>query len=80
MSSTPKVFGAGLIALDVVIGATPEAPVRSYAGGTCGNVLAILAFLGWEAYPIARLNADVASERVRSDLSRWGVHLNHATC
>lgn len=80
VSFTPKVFGAGLIALDVVISADPKAPIRSYAGGTCGNVLAILAFLGWEAYPIARLNADSASERVRSDLARWGVHLKHASC
>jgi fructokinase len=80
VSFTPKVFGAGLIALDVVISADPKAPIRSYAGGTCGNVLAILAFLGWEAYPIARLNADSASKRVRSDLARWGVHLKHASC
>ena len=75
-----KVFGIGLLALDVVIGADPNAPLRSWAGGTCGNVLAILAYLGWDAYPVARLNGDVASERVRADLSRWGVHLNWTAC
>ena len=37
----PKVVGTGLIALDVVIGPDPETPVRSWAGGTCGNVLSI---------------------------------------
>ena len=76
----PKVLGAGLIALDLVIGPDPNAPVRSWAGGTCGNVLSILAYLGWDAYPIARMNGDPASERVRSDMARWGVKLNWASC
>ena len=72
----PKVFGTGLIALDLVIGPKPETPVRSWAGGTCGNVLSILAYLGWDAYPVARMNSDVASDRVRADMKRWGVHLD----
>ena len=76
----PKVVGTGLIALDVVIGSGPETPVRSWAGGTCGNVLSILAYLGWDAYPVARMNGDVASERVRADMARWGVHLDWTTC
>lgn len=25
-------------------------------GGTCGNVMMILAHMGWESYPIARLD------------------------
>ncbi|WP_342110488.1 PfkB family carbohydrate kinase [Methylobacterium sp. SI9] len=78
--TNPKVFGAGLIALDLVIGPDPGEPVRSWAGGTCGNVLSILAFLGWDAYPIARMNGDPASDRVRSDMARWGVHLDWANC
>lgn len=78
--AAPKVFGAGLIALDLVMSANARAPVRSYAGGTCGNVLAILSFHGWEAYPIARLGEDAASQRVRSDLAQWGVRLEHAAC
>ena len=76
----PKVFGTGLIALDLVIGPDPETPVHSWAGGTCGNVLSILAYLGWDAYPIARMNGDVASERVCADMKRWGVHLDWAAC
>ncbi len=76
----PKVFGAGLIALDLVIGLDREGPIRYWAGGTCGNVLSILAYLGWDAYPVARMNADLASELVRSDLARWGVHLDWTTC
>ncbi|MBY0335741.1 MAG: hypothetical protein K2X11_03965 [Acetobacteraceae bacterium] len=77
---TPRIFGTGLIALDLVMSRDPAAPVRSWAGGTCGNVLSILAFLGWDAYPIARMNGDPASDRVRSDMARWGVHLDWANC
>lgn len=76
----PKVFGTGLIALDLVLGLDPSAPVRSWAGGTCGNVLSILAYLGWEAFPIARMNGDPASDRVRADLAEWGVRLDFASC
>src|SRR4051812_28444579 len=76
----PKVFGAGLIALDLVISMNPVSPVRSWTGGTCGNVLSILAYLGWDAYPIARLNGDPASERVRADMARWGVRLDFSNC
>ena len=79
-ATQPKIFGTGLIALDLVIGPDPETPVRSWTGGTCGNVLSILAWLGWDAYPIARMNGDVASERVRVDMARWGVHLDWTTC
>ena len=76
----PKVFGSGLIALDVVVGLDSSGPIQSYAGGTCGNVLTILAYLGWDAYPIARLNEDSASKRVRADMSRWGVKLDFSSC
>lgn len=76
----PKVFGAGLIALDLVMGIDPQSPVQSWAGGTCANVLSILAFLGWDAFPITRMNGDPASERVKADMVRWGVRLDFASC
>ena len=76
----PKVFGTGLIALDLVLGLDPASPIGSWAGGTCGNVLSILSYLGWETFPIARMNGDPASERVRVDLARWGVRLDFASC
>ncbi len=76
----PRAFGTGLIALDLVMSANPNLPVQAWAGGTCGNVLSILAYLGWESYPIARMNGDPASERVRADMSRWGVKLDFAGC
>lgn len=76
----PRAFGTGLIALDLVMSANPNLPVQAWAGGTCANVLSILAYLGWESYPIARMNGDPASERVRADMSRWGVKLDFAGC
>lgn len=79
-SRRQQVFGTGLIALDLVISANPDIPVRSWAGGTCGNVLSILSYLGWDAYPIARLNGDPASKRIRADMKRWGVHLDFVGC
>ncbi|QHC61136.1 PfkB family carbohydrate kinase [Rathayibacter sp. VKM Ac-2760] len=76
-TTTPKVLGTGLLALDLVISAQPDRPIQSFAGGTCGNVLSILAYLGWDAYPIARLNHDTAATRLAIDLARWGVHLDY---
>ena len=74
------IYGTGLIALDIVVGPDPDKPVRCWAGGTCGNVLSILAYFGWDAYPVARMNSDVASKRVRADMASWGVHLDWTTC
>lgn len=74
--TSPKVVGTGLVALDLVISADPQRPIQSWAGGTCGNVLSILAYMGWDAFPIARLNHDAAAARIAADLERWGVHLD----
>lgn len=76
----PKVFGAGQIALDLFISPDSEMPVRCWVGGTCGNVLFILSYLGWDAYPITRMNGDAASKHVRADMERWGVHLDWTDC
>jgi len=76
----PSVYGIGLIALDLVLSGNSTIPVHSCTGGTCGNVLSILAYLGWDAYPVGRLDNDAASQRVRADLRRWGVHLDLAAC
>jgi len=67
-----RLVAAGFCALDIVFGLDDPAP-KFYAGGTCGNVVAGLAFLGWDTVPVARLGHDVAGEFVRQDLERWGV-------
>lgn len=73
----PSVTGTGLIALDVVVGLEHTSP-RFFAGGTCGNVLTVLAYLGWESLPVARLG-DEPSSRVLEDLQRFGVNPRYAT-
>jgi len=76
MPPSPRIVGIGLVALDLVWSAEqPE--VEFFAGGTCGNVLAILAYLGWKATPISRIGADIAGDLVRDDLSRWGTDIKH---
>ena len=71
-------FGTGLIALDVIVNAEGVGDPALAAGGTCGNVLAALSFLGWASYPVARLNGDAASRLLQEDLARWGVVLDFA--
>lgn len=75
----PTVIGTGLVALDVVIADDVTADPILCAGGTCGNVLTALAYLGWASYPIARLRSDSASKRVIEDLKSWGVKLDFVT-
>ncbi|HEY7422867.1 MAG TPA: carbohydrate kinase family protein [Gemmataceae bacterium] len=69
----PVAVGTGLVALDLVLSEVSGAPPRHWAGGTCGNVLAALAYLGWRAVPIARLQPGVAAKRICEDLTSWGV-------
>lgn len=65
----PVCVGAGFIALDIV-----ESSVHPFAaaGGSCGNVMAILAWLGWDAKPVARIGADWAGELLTTDMDRAG--------
>lgn len=75
----PVVIGTGLVALDVVIPSGLTTSPQLCAGGTCGNVLTALAFLGWKSYPIARLSQDGASKHVADDLRQWNVNLDFVT-
>lgn len=76
----PRAYGAGLVALDLLISANPASPIQAWAGGTCGNVLSILSYLGWDTYPIARLGDDATSQRIENDLSQWGVKSDFLRC
>lgn len=67
------VVGMGLVALDVVVDERSDERLGAWAGGSCGNVLAILSWLGWEAAPVARLADDLNGVAVRADLERVGV-------
>ena len=64
--------GSGLIALDVIYKENSEQP-KFLAGGSCGNVLTILSYMGWNSYPIARLGNDVEGKRIIEDMKKWKV-------
>ena len=73
----PIAFGTGLLGLDVVYSGDSEEPIGKWAGGTCGNVLVILSFLGWSTYPVARLADNASASLLCGDLASWGVHLEY---
>lgn len=68
------IVGAGLISLDVLIWEGNRIPVSFYVGGTCGNVMMILSNMGWDAYPIARLDGTKDGVRVLEDMKKHHVH------
>jgi sugar/nucleoside kinase (ribokinase family) len=70
----PRIVGIGLVALDVVTAVDVE--TTYYAGGTCANVLTVLAYLGWRSLPVARLAHDSAATIVAGDLLKWKVNLS----
>ena len=68
------IVGAGLISLDVLIRDGQRVPISYYVGGTCGNVMMILSHMGWDAYPIARLDGTKDGVRVLEDMKKHRVH------
>ena len=73
VAGQPTVVGMGLVALDVVIAEPSDREARFFCGGTCGNVLTILSYLGWAASAVARLRRGTTADRVIGDLERFGV-------
>ena len=68
-------MGSGFVALDLVyIGHGRTEPDFTFAGGSCGNVLAILAFLGWDSIPVIRLKDDSEARQLIADLEKWQVN------
>jgi fructokinase len=61
--------GSGLIALDVILDET-SSPITSAVGGSAGNVLAALAYLGWNSIPVCELGKDEAAEKVRDEFQK----------
>ena len=72
--------GTGLVALDAVVNGDPKNPSKLFAGGSCGNVLAILAYLGWNTFPVSRLAKNKASVHLVKDLGAFGVNTTHLSC
>ena len=66
-------LGTGFVALDIVRSINGRSTEQRYAGGSCGNVLTILAYLGWRTAPIARIGDDQPGMELVKDLKRWSV-------
>lgn len=71
--SAPSVLAAGYAPLDIV---SYRDRMWHAAGGTAGNVAAILGFLGWESSLVAELGDDAAGARVRRDLKKANVSVD----
>lgn len=71
-SKTPSIMGSGFIALDIVYG---HDGLFAATGGSCGNVIIALAWLGWNSVPVARLGCDESGDFLISDLKKAGVSL-----
>ena len=69
-TDNPVCLGMGFVAADIVEGSAEEFVA---AGGSCGNVMAILAWFGWKSVPVARMGMDWAAGIVRKDFENGGV-------
>ena len=69
----PKCIGCGFVALDIVEGEKGQFGV---AGGSCGNVMAILSWLGWKAQLVARLGSDDIGDLITDNLLEKGVDVS----
>lgn len=72
-------IGSGFVALDWICFDDNSTPSKRLAGGSCGNVLSILAYLGWQAVPLARLKNDPPARLLLRDLQQWKVVTDFVT-
>lgn len=73
-------FGAGLISLDILIKDDESSrPISYYVGGTCGNVMMILSYMGWDSFPIARLDNSKQTTRLLTDMKKFNVKTDFVT-
>lgn len=77
--SRPICAGAGFIALDRIYRQGSNMLLGQYAGGSCGNVMAILSFLGWKSLPVARLNDNDDAKVLLNDLVTFRVSTEYIT-
>lgn len=72
----PSCVAIGSIMLDIAVreSVTGQEAFGAWAGGQCGNVAAILSFLGWISYPVTHMGLDSAGDALLKDFERWGVN------
>lgn len=70
----PRLVGTGLLALDLIVQHGQDGQrLSASGGGTCGNVLAILARLGWQASWLGSMDASASGRMVLEEMNRGGV-------
>ena len=83
------IIGTGIFNLDtIVVREYPEWPamrpfvdkeVLQEVGGTCGNVMCMLATMGWKALPVACLDDSAEGLKITEDLKRYGCDCRYVT-
>lgn len=73
-SKSPVCLSTGFVAMDIVEG---EFGTFAAAGGSCGNVMALLSYMGWHTQPVARLGSDNAGIFVKEEFEKLGVDTSH---
>jgi sugar/nucleoside kinase (ribokinase family) len=71
-SKSACIIGSGFIALDVVHGQQGR---FAATGGSCGNVIMAMAWLGWTSVPVARLGCDTTGDFLVQDMKSASVSL-----
>ena len=89
MCMKKTIIGSGIYNLDtIVVRDYPEWPrlrpfndnvVLEEVGGTCGNVMSILAWMGWDARPLACLDDSPEGLKITEDLKRYGCDCRYVT-
>jgi len=82
-----KIIGSGVYNLDIILRRSyPEGFVlgrrnpfvdtvhSEEVGGTCGNVMCMLAHYGEEVYPQAQFDCSPQGQQIKSDLAHYGCH------
>lgn len=74
LKNPPVCVGSGFVALDLIfVGNDRRRPSFTFAGGSCGNVLTILSYLGWDSVPVIRLKNNREARKLVADLEKWSV-------
>lgn len=84
-----SIIGTGIFNLDIIVKREyPQWPemrpfedkvVLEEVGGTCGNVMSILAWMGWNVRPIACLDDSPEGLKITEDLIRYGCDCQYVT-
>ncbi|MBS1773928.1 MAG: hypothetical protein JST82_13805 [Bacteroidetes bacterium] len=63
-------IGIGLVALDVIMNGDKAFKPLYFVGGSCGNVMAILAYMDWQTFPVARLANNDATKIILKEFKQ----------